>query len=154
MPLVINTNNVGGDQGLNGMLVENLKTMYKDSAFVKNVNNITIKVKNSSSKSLDLELNFDLAVKSVFGAVKNMRITSDVSFTNATCVNSEWDSNAGETFRTKLDCIKMDSFQNLRVTKMETTFSSYDRLIGFISDIVIQTIFSPVKVVDYLIPIK
>lgn len=147
-PLIISPNKLESRQGLNGLLVEKAKAAYKDNAFVDKVEGIDVVVTENSNKKLALELSFNLNFISTFGEVKKLRLTSDVSFTNSTCKY--------ESTSRLVECIKLESFKNIRVTDMQTSFErlGYDKLIGFISDIVIQTVLSPVRKIQYLIPVK
>lgn len=163
-PIVINLSN--RYENINDNALRTLKKKYENSGFAKLVKGVGIETLNRTNDELNLAIHFDLGINSVFGIVNNIRLTSEFSFKKNQCefdikktqkrtvkedgyeyTTYDWIS-AGKK---KVDCIKMNSFKNTKITEFKTSLGQYDKIMGLAADVAVQLIFSNINVEEVLI---
>lgn len=166
-PIVINLGQ-NGETNINDTAFKALKTKYADSKFANLVQNISTQVTSRTNDQLYFTVNFDLNLNSNFGIVKNIRLSTDFSLEKFKCkkqisnyiVTPIYTANGAvasyqyknEIRKSNIDCIKLISFKNTRITDFDTNLDSkLNKAVGFAADIAVQLITSAIHNTEYLL---
>lgn len=145
-----------GIQSINRPGFQALKAKYGKNKFANMIKNISTEVLERSEDKLEFAVHFDLDLNSNFGIVNNIRLTTEMALEKTKCfhIGEKYDSQSGKSVIKKiaLDCIKLNSFKNTRLTEFSTNLKSeINKIVAFAADIAIQLMTSAVNIEEILV---